>query len=300
MAGDWLQIAPAKGEVAIAVVASGSVPTAQVELLQRGFEAAAVPARVEGLDLNANEFDGCVRHLQRIGFRGVFAMGLHRASAGHIGEKFYMNKNSMGVANGLLLTNDRIFAQNTEIPSISTLISHLEPSKALVLGSGNAARSVLMALFDAGWKVKVWNRSALKVRPLQTLFARYGTIDLATQPDPTDCRLIVNCTPLGAKAGEEPPLLWRHVQPRTWFLDLVQRRVPTEFLRSASMRGLKTTDGREVAVEAAAEVIDWWLERRIDREAMRLSVGLRPRQLGVNGTQTLGSQPSHVPDHGQD
>jgi shikimate 5-dehydrogenase len=132
-----------------------------------------------------------------------------------------------------------------------------------------------MALIDTGWKVRVWSRSALKARPMMTLLQRYGPIELAPTADPVGCSLIVNATLLGLRAGELPPINMNHAQRGSTVVDLVVRRVSTELIRAANLRGLKTVDGREIVVEQAAQALEWWTGAEIPREAMRAAAWKR-------------------------
>ena len=273
--GDWAALKRMEGNtLRFAVLATGAEPTQFADMIGAGLWASKISCEGHSIAVEVPDFEPCVRHLAEIGFRGVIVLGAHRVEAARLGAKFFLAANSMGVANALSLQGTQIYAQNTEITAITELIKDIEPTKALVLGSGAAARSVITALFEAGWKVRLWNRSALKARPMIPLFARYGKIEQVYQPDPAECRLVVNCTPLGAKAGECPPLEWGHVRPKTTFLDLVIRRVPTDFLRNAANRGLKAIDGRHVIVESGAEALDWWTGTKVDRAPMREIQGL--------------------------
>lgn len=271
---DWSQLSQVEQtELHFAVLTSSDQPDSYCTMLEAGLASAGVSAKGHGITVTS-DFEACVRHLASIGFRGALALDSTRVEAARMGEKFFLANHSMGVANALSFQAGRVLAQNTEVPSIASLISEVEPGKALVLGSGAAARSTIMALFELGWQVRLWNRSALKARPMIPLFARFGKIELIYQPDPAECRLVVNCTPLGAKAGQSPPLEWGHVRPKTVFMDLVVRRVPTDFLRTATSRGLAAIDGRNVIVESGAKALEWWTGKTIDRGAMRVAQGL--------------------------
>lgn len=226
------------------------------------------------LDVPKVEFEECIRHLHAAGFAGVSVANPHKVDAARIAERFWVARFSLGVANALKFDGG-IFAQNTEVPAISECVRGIDPSTALVMGTGHAARSVVAGLLQMDWKIKVWNRNANKTRILQTLLGRYGTLEIAANPDPSGCRLVVNATPLGAKPGEQPPLQWARILPRTVCFDLVFRRVPTEFLRAASMRGLKTIDGRELLVEQCALTFEWISGKPAPRPAMRTAAGLK-------------------------
>jgi len=272
--GHWTEIEPSEGPGLrlAAVGTSDSVATAELVtacLTEAGIAGDCVP-----IDIPLPEFRDCTQHLREVGFRGVLASGGHRVEAAMLAERYSVSRLSMGVAN-VLSFRGGIFAQNTEVTALSHLLQPIPAGKALVLGSGAGARSVTAALFEGGWSVRVWNRSPTKLRPLRTLFARYGNVELVYAPDPTDCKLIVNCTPLGAKAGECPPLEWKHVRPKTVFLDFVARRVATEFLRTARSRGLQGIDGRQIVVETMATSLEWLFGGTLPRTNMLGTVGLK-------------------------
>lgn len=280
---DWREVRlQAEADINIAVVGQGVESTLLPVLHSTAFQRMGLSAQIECLDVEPSQFEECIRHLASLKFKGASVTNPHKVEAARIAERFWVVKHSLGVANTLTFTGS-IFAQNTEVSAFVQTVSHLEPSRALVLGAGHGARSVVLGLMESGWKVRVWNRSAMKTRVLLTLMKRYGDIELATQPDPTNCKLIVNTTPLGTKIGEQPPLLWQYVPRGAVFYDLAYRRISTEFLRNAAVRGLKGIDGRELVVEQAAQAIEWWTDKEAPREVMRTAVGLG-KGLGMSGS----------------
>lgn len=271
---DWHELGPdSQGRLRIAVVGEGADASLIPGILTAALKEMGVASQVVSLVARPEEFDGCVNHLRDSGFKGISVGNPHKPMAAKLASDFYLVKHSLGVANALTL-GPRITAQNTEVPAFQHLIADITPATALVMGSGRAARSVVMGLFEAGWRVKLWNRNALRSRPFLTLFQRYGKIEMATQADPSGCAMIVNATPLGVKAGEQPPVTWTHARPHSVAVDLTYRQVATEFLRGAMQRGFKVIDGRELVVEQAALALEWWTGAKAPREPMRRAAGL--------------------------
>lgn len=272
---DWRELQRDDEEgLRFAVIGAAAPASPLVPMLRAAFKAVETPARVEPLEPSEEDFEDCVGHLAQIGFHGASILNPHKVHAARIAERFWVVRHSLGVANALKFEGG-IFAQNTEVPGVAQCLSKVPPGTALVLGAGHGARSVVLALLEANWKVRAWNRNAMKTRLLRTLLARYGEIDLVTQPDPSGCTLVVNTTPVGVKIGEQPPLRWEFVRRGTTFCDLVHRHIPTDFLRNASNRGLPTIDGRELVVEQAAEALEWWLGGTAPRAEMRKAIGLQ-------------------------
>ena len=269
----WSKIEPAQ-EKRLAVL--GDPPDSD---LIRGAASAAVqamglPVEVLQVQCGPDEFVACVEGLRAAGFVGATIGNPFKPEAAKLATKFYVARHGLGVAN-VLKFGATISAQNTEVPAFTKFVHDLKPAMALVMGSGRAARSAVIGLFDLGWRVKVWNRNVIRSKPFVVAFEPYGKVELASQPDPAGCSLIVNATPLGAKAGEQPPVKWTSVGPRSLAVDFVYRSVATEFLRGAMQRGLKTVDGRQLLVEQAALALEWLLGQDVPREPMYAAVGFR-------------------------
>jgi len=262
--------------VRIAVVGGNLRESLLPGMIRGGLEAAGVAHEVVPIQVDEHGFEACIEHLREIGFRGAAIASPHKVNAARMAEKFFLVRTALGVANGLSFEANGIFAQNTESPAIISLLKHLEPSTAMMMGAGSGARSVAAALMDAGWKVRIWNRNGIRARMMQTTMERYGHLELIPHPEPIGCSLIVNATHLGQRAGEKPPVNWTRAVRGTTAMDLVYRRVPTEFLREASTRGFKTIDGRQLVAEKTALCLEWWLSRTdIPREPLQRAAGLR-------------------------
>ncbi len=236
-----------------------------------------LPHSFESIAVPYEDLEEGVPHLQSLGYRGLFVCHPHKVGAARLASKYFVARAAVGTANTLLL-KECVYAQNTEVTAIAKLVENVQPDTALVLGSTHAARAVMSALLEQKWKIKVWNRNLIKSRLMKTTFSRFGDVEATPTPDPTGCTLVVNATPIGMKPGEKPPLEWRCVRPKTVFMDMLAKRIPTEFLREASNRGLRGIDGRECLVEQVMLTYQWWDNLAPDRNTLRREVGLRPLQ----------------------
>jgi shikimate dehydrogenase len=272
----WQDLRPdSSGKLRIAVVGEGD----DFDLLPKAFSLAlremGIDCDVVAISPTAEEFKEAVPYLSECGFKGVSVCNPLKAEAAKLAKDYFTVRHGLGVANALTLGGPNVYAQNTEVAAFNHAISGLTPATALVLGSGRAARSAVQSLFESGWKVRLWNRNVIRSKPFVALFEYYGKVETVSQADPTGCNLIVNATPLGIKAGEQPPVIWTHAKPRSAAIDFVYRSVATEFLRSAAQRGFKTYDGRELLVEQAALALEWWTGKTVPREPMLHAVGFR-------------------------
>ncbi len=272
---DWREVGTRTGfDLRLGLISQGVDNEMHVAVLTAAFASLDMKAEIIQIEPDATEFDEAVFHLKECGFRVAAVGNPHKVLAARLGEKFFLATDSVGVANALTL-EEKIYARNTEVPGFARTIAHLPPGKALVMGTGQVARSVSMGLFQTGWKIRSWNRNAMKTRVLQTMFKRYGEIELAHEADPAGCTLVVNATPVGVRAGEKLPLVWSHVIPKTVVYDLIIRRVPTELQREATLRGVKTLGGRDLMVEQSALAVEWWVNKEVPREPLKAVVGVR-------------------------
>lgn len=273
----WLDLVPDESKgTRIAVIGGNMRESLLPGMLEAALKEMDVPHEIVPIQVDEHGFESCVQHLRSIGFRGAAIASPHKVPAARMAEKFFLVRTALGVANGLRFEESGIFGQNTESPAIISLLKGIEPGTAMMMGAGSGARSVAAGLMDSGWKVRLWNRNGLRARMMQTTMARYGNLELIAQPQPIGCSLIVNATHIGQRAGEKPPVDWTRATRGTTAMDLVYRRVPTEFLREAVNRGFKTIDGRQLVAEKAALCLEWWLSRPdVPREPLLRAAGMR-------------------------
>jgi shikimate dehydrogenase len=149
-----------------------------------------------------------------------------------------------------------------------------DPRRAVVMGTGGAARAVSAALAGIGCQVTVWGRNERAGQALALDLgvafsaARGGNeADLVRAVD-----LLVNATPVGGldSSPEALPI------PKSWTLhssltvfDLVYRPRRTALLRRAEAAGCRTVEGIEMLIEQGALSFALWTGRPGPVDAMR-------------------------------
>lgn len=271
----WEELAPIPaGTLGIAVLGEGPDAAMLPDLESAALSEMGVNFEIVKVETDVDSLKNGLERLMALGFRGVNVGNPFKPSAARLAAHFYVVRHSLGTANALML-DGAVYAMNTEVTAFTKTLEGIPTGTALVMGAGQTGRAVSMALLEAGWKVKIWSRSATKARPTMTLLQRYGKIELLPGPDPVGCGLVVNATPLGLRPGELPPLNWNSVQRHTVVYDLVVRRINTELIRAATNRGLKTVDGRELLIEQAAQALEWWTGKPVPRGPMRVAAWQR-------------------------
>lgn len=129
-------------------------------------------------------------------------------------------------------------------------------ARALLLGAGGAGSAIAVALLEAGvGALAIHDPDAHRVA---RLIERLGSLGAgrvtAGPPDPTDCDMVCNATPLGMAAGDPLPLD-AALLPSTAFVgDVIAGHGATPFLRAARARGCATANGDQM-VDAVQEMM---------------------------------------------
>jgi shikimate dehydrogenase len=178
----------------------------------------------------------------------------------------------LGAANTLNLQTGK--AINTDAGGFEMVVEKLvrphhlgvTKPKALILGAGGSARSVILALHDQGYDVSLYNRTRSRA---ETLLAdmKVSYVSLLDSPEISDCDLLVNTTSIslkggGSSASSELGIDFAHGKKGLYALDLSYDKAgnPTPFLWEAAENGYSTQDGRAMLVYQGAMALMWWLK----------------------------------------
>ena len=149
---------------------------------------------------------------------------------------------------------------------------------ARVIGTGGAARAIVVGLAQEGFTIVLAGRDPAKARALLDELAPEGehhTPPLAHFASPTDfafddregcCDLVVNASPLGMRG--QPPLAfdWSHAPPGSLAYDIVTDPVETGFLANARSAGFETIDGLAMLIGQAAAAFEDFFGQAPPRE----------------------------------
>ncbi len=148
-------------------------------------------------------------------------------------------------------------------------------SKALVLGAGGSARSVVYALCNDGWQVSVAARRSEQAKQLSENFPATQVKEYNLQTfQPFNFQLLVNTTPVGMTPHvDRSPLPENTVFPRqTKIYDLVYNPRETKLVRDARAHGMQATTGLGMLIEQAALGFTLWTGIQLPDEIFRSAV----------------------------
>lgn len=159
---------------------------------------------------------------------------------------------------------------------------------ARIIGTGGAARAIIVALADQGFTLVVAGRNPDKARALLDELAPKGehhAVPLSHFAEPTDFAfddregcldLIVNASPLGMVGNPPLEFDWSHAPPGSIAYDIVTSPLDTPFLQNARASAHQTINGLAMLVGQAAIAFELFYgappPRQYDAELMELLV----------------------------
>lgn len=156
----------------------------------------------------------------------------------------------------------------------------------LLLGSGGAARAVVVALAEQNGiaKLVIANRDMQRANELVNLGAGLGmkcelvALDRAQDYSPA-CDLIVNATTLGMN-NESSVIDYEHIQKGSIVYDIVYRPLVTNLIENAKYAQASVVYGYEMLIEQGAKAFEIWTGLSAPRDAMKKNL------LGIFGEPT--------------
>ena len=165
----------------------------------------------------------------------------------------------------------RAVGTNTDVDGILGAIDHLQvvADAWLIIGTGGSALAAAVAAARRGARVAVQSRSEVRATEFLQRAEQLGAHSAA----PSECRLVINATPLGLGDRDHLPLRPEAVPAARFALDLVYRVGETAWVRAMRSAGARASDGRDVLIgQGAAAFERWFPGRAAPVEVMRAAV----------------------------
>lgn len=148
------------------------------------------------------------------------------------------------------LPDGRMIGYNSDALGFIQSVSGLSGTKALVLGTGGAAKACMYGLRKMGFESTYVSRTP-----------REGQLGYDNLPV-EDYDVIVNCTPLGMypKTEEFPPIDYNRLTKAQFLYDCIYNPEETVFLRRGRERGCQTQSGMQMLLGQAKAAWMVWSE----------------------------------------
>jgi len=165
----------------------------------------------------------------------------------------------IGAVNAVKVLNTpsglNLIGHNTDWSGITAALEAIgydKHAKALVLGTGGAARAAVYALRLLGIPSTMVSR-----KPGNEEVLSYEDIDQRTM---ASHHVIVNATPVGMfpDISACPPLSYAAATPDHLFFDMVYNPEETAFMRKAAAAGARVSNGYFMLISQAEQAWRWW------------------------------------------
>ena len=218
--------------------------------------------------------------LGAVGAVGANVTVPHKQTVRDLCDELTEEAELVGAVNTLVWDADGLRGDNTDAVGLGGVLGDelgiTSADGAIVLGTGGAARAVVVALGRLGCPVTVAGRRPDAAEELAQLAELAG----APEVDALDCadgrwleaavdrsRLVVNATPLGM-AGEELPAAFSRLRAGQIAYDLIYNPPETPFLAAARGRGAEAHHGLGMLVGQAAASYRLWTGREAPEDVM--------------------------------
>jgi shikimate dehydrogenase len=183
---------------------------------------------------------------------------------------------SLGAVNTITFCDGRAFGANTDVTGILASFAEqgvvLSGKRVCVVGAGGAARAAVgAALHENAAEVVVLNRTPVRARQLAADFAPHavvgGPLDESSRSMLGNADVVIQTTPVGARAGETPVLPgW--LRPGVALLDVIYQPLPTLLMQAVRNAGGIAIGGDRMFIHQAAAQCRLWTGREAPLAAM--------------------------------
>lgn len=223
---------------------------------------------------NASELESTLDALKTLHFSGINVTLPYKLDVARFLTSTDISAQEIGAINTIVFKGDEAIGYNTDwygiYASITQQLKQFLPQKAVIFGSGGAARAAIYACLQLGTKVIVVVHRAPDSKMTEALKAQYknnSTVQFAHYNDVAthvnDADFIINATPAGMKHQEATPfdleLLGSNAQLKgKVFFDCVFNPVRTPLLEYFESRGATVIDGLWMMIFQGLQAFSLW------------------------------------------
>lgn len=234
------------------------------------FRALGIPAVYVPLPCPAEDVPVLLNAITRFGGGGNVTVP-HKEIAARSVDVCRELVETVDACNTFWAENGGSVGDNTDVTGVLEALHALEVPKGpwLIAGTGGGARAAVVAARDSGAAVAVRSRDDARQRKFESWVSSRG---VALAPA-SDCRVLINSTPLGLKLGDPLPISLDEAPRAEVALDMVYASGETAWVRSVRARVRRAADGRAMLVAQGAAAFDRWFPAKdAPVEVMRAAV----------------------------
>jgi shikimate dehydrogenase len=226
-----------------------------------------IPFSVKPDDVGA-----AVQSLPGLGIVGVNLTVPHKERVLPYLDEVHPEARVVGAVNTVQIVDGKLIGHNTDgdgfMEPLNEIGFRAEGARAVVLGAGGAARSVVYRLTSAGASVTIANRTRMRADRLAAEFQALSTnarvrsvdLDMTLRSELQAADLVVNTTSVGMypDLAAIPLAPLEGIRAGQIVYDLVYRPQETRLLREARERGAEIINGVKMLVRQGAASFRIW------------------------------------------
>lgn len=233
-----------------------------------------IPGRYLPLPVVPEDLAGLLKGLPLLGFRGCNVTMPHKQAVMPLLARVDPSASRIGAVNTIVVQPDGSLRgfNNDGVGFVQSLRDasagwRADAGPALILGSGGAARAVIVALLEAGARhIAVANRTAERAETMARAIDAKLTLIPWEQRHAAiaDSALVVNATDRGMAGKPALEISLDRLPPESIVADLIYTPPATPFLQAAQARGNLTVNGLGLLLNQARLAFEAWFGVRPD------------------------------------
>jgi shikimate dehydrogenase len=248
------------------------------------FDELKIDAEYKLFDVEPADLEKFLKGLVKNGIAGANVTIPHKVKArDFIKINGVLNEHAerLGAVNTIKVVGGKLIGFNTDGPGFyRSLVEDLkfepEGKNVFVLGSGGAARAIVMYLGNGPREISVTDIDDCMVDELKKHYEKYydhrrfKAVNKNNLKESLDaCDLLVQATPIGMRDDDPSPIDTKLLHPGLRVYDLVYNRPATKLVDEASRMKLHAVTGLGMLLCQGAIAFELWTEKKAPIDVMR-------------------------------
>ncbi|MGH4117580.1 shikimate dehydrogenase [Clostridium sp.] len=233
------------------------------------FKEIMVDGTYELFEIGKGEVENTINRFKDIGVVGVNVTIPYKTTVMRCIDEISDEAKKIGAVNTICFKNKKTIGYNTDYTGFGMMLEKndidIYNKKAVILGSGGAAKAVIQYLLDSGiGEMTIASRGANKVEDIHKK-KEFNIISYAELSHLTEKDLIINCTPCGMYPNVDScPIQKSSIAKFSTVIDLIYNPKETMLLKRAKELNMKAVNGLYMLIGQAIAAQELWKDIKIE------------------------------------
>ncbi|MBK5242854.1 shikimate dehydrogenase [Clostridium sp.] len=237
------------------------------------FKELNIEGTYELFEIEKEEVENTINKFRDIGVVGVNVTIPYKTTVMKYIDEITSEAKKIGAVNTICFKDKKTVGYNTDYAGFGMMLKkneiYIKGAKAVVLGSGGAAKAVTTYLIDSGiGEITIVSRGANKIEDIhdkkEINIIPYSEISSLNAKD-----IIINCTPCGMYPNvDRCPIEKSSIAKFSTAIDLIYNPKETLFLKHAKKLNMKAVNGLYMLIGQAVRAQELWHDIKISTETI--------------------------------